>query len=409
MVRRALVIGGGVAGPVAAIALRGIGFEVAIAEARTERMEEAGSWFSLGPNGLNALADLGLADAVLAHAFPVPGLVFANAAGTILGAIEGGDEVERYGAEGVVLKRGPLHVALREAATARGIPYETGKRLEEITLRDGVAVTRFADGSEAEADLVVGADGIRSATRRFVAPDASGPTFTGIVGYSGFARPAGPPSVGEMRMTFGRRAFVGYAPAPDGEVYWYDNVHWSQDLPQDEDAGGDPTALRRWLTTLHADDPAPIPDLAATTPGPIRRWDIHDLPPLPCWHRGPVCLVGDAAHAAAPHGAQGASLAIEDAVVLARCLRDEPTVDDAFAAYQRERKPRVDGLYRQARSRGRQMLPRGPLAAWLRDRILPWALRQADVGDDWLYDYRTGWSTDGVGKSASRQVGKETS
>jgi 2-polyprenyl-6-methoxyphenol hydroxylase-like FAD-dependent oxidoreductase len=390
--RNALIIGGGIAGPVLAIALRRIGVSATVYEVRAEAMDHAGSWLALMPNGVNALKTLGIAGALAPDAIPVNGIAFHTGSGKRLGSISRMADAARFGADAVIMKRGQLHRALREEALRHGVRIEFGKQLVEIAVAgDGVSAN-FADGSVAEADFLVGCDGIHSRTRHFVAPDAPPPAYTGITGFGGFSRPAPPlPFSGEMETIFGKRAFAAYFVTPGGEVYWFDNLAWPQ-KPEWQELEAVPDAERReQLLRLHRDDPAPFPRIVRTTEGTIGSWIIHDLPPLPTWHRGPLCLVGDAAHATAPHGAQGASLALEDAIVLAKSLRDRPTVDEAFATYQNLRKARVERQVQQARRAGQQNLNSNPVALWLRDRLMPLFLQRSVGATDWLFDYRIDW------------------
>jgi 2-polyprenyl-6-methoxyphenol hydroxylase-like FAD-dependent oxidoreductase len=144
------------------------------------------------------------------------------------------------------------------------------------------------------------------------------------------------------------------------------------------------------LQSWHANDPAPIPEIIRSTKGIVGKWPVYDLPFLPTWHKGPVCLIGDAAHATSPHIGQGASLALEDAVVLARCLRDIPDLEWVFATYQGLRIERVETLVRQARRIGDRKIP-GPVAGWFRDLLLPLFLKAGANSMNWVYSYKVDW------------------
>jgi FAD-dependent urate hydroxylase len=120
-------------------------------------------------------------------------------------------------------------------------------------------------------------------------------------------------------------------------------------------------------------------------------YPIYDMPPLPTWHHGRVCLVGDAAHAIGPHVGQGASLALEDALMLAQCLRDVPDVAVAFATFDRLRRQRVDPIVAQARRTGQQKAPAGWIGRKMRDVVLPLFLRSAARAAGEIYRYPVEW------------------
>ncbi|WP_268903559.1 FAD-dependent oxidoreductase [Herbidospora solisilvae] len=125
--------------------------------------------------------------------------------------------------------------------------------------------------------------------------------------------------------------------------------------------------------------------------GACRSFSNFDLPTVPKWSNSRMVIVGDAAHATSPSSGQGASMAIEDAVVLARCLRDHD-VPDAFAVYERLRRARVERIVAQGKRNGDGKAP-GPVGAYLRDLFLPVVLRQvAKRGSlSWMYDHRIAW------------------
>jgi 2-polyprenyl-6-methoxyphenol hydroxylase-like FAD-dependent oxidoreductase len=383
--KRALLIGGGIAGPVLAVFMKKIGFDPVVYEGRPEPNDEAGAFLNLAPNGRAVLGALGIGEEIEALGTPTTAIAFYNHRGKKLG-----ENPERT----VLLKRGLLNRGLREAAIRRGVPVEFGKRLTgvEVTPRR-TAVARFEDGTEAEGDLLVGCDGIRSRTRRSVFPDAPEPRYTGVHDCGAFARAPGvTPSDGIMRMTFGKEAFFGYQAVPSGEIYWFQNFHQAAEPGRDE-LGAIPNAeYRRKLLAMHRDDHAPIAEIIRSTEGPIERWPLYEMPPVPRWHAGPVCLVGDAAHATTPHVGQGASMALEDAIVLAKCLRDFPDTEAAFAAYERARKERVEKVVEMARRMGNGKNPPGAFGRAVRDLVLPFFLKMGVKAIDEVYAYRVAWN-----------------
>jgi 2-polyprenyl-6-methoxyphenol hydroxylase-like FAD-dependent oxidoreductase len=375
----ALVIGGGIAGPVMAMFLRRAGFDPVILEGRPGPMDEAGAFLNLAPNGLGVLETLGILGAVSAVGTPTTSIEFLNHQGRRLG---------RFPETTLLIRRGALHRVLREAAMAEGIECEYGKRLIGVEHEVAGAVARFADGTSRRGELLVGCDGVHSAVRRAILPDARAPEYTGIVDSGGFAPADAAGADGVMRMLFGRRGFFGWQITPSGETYWFENFH--QCTPPELDGISD-GEWRERLLELHAGDPDPVADCIRHTPGPIGRWPIYDLPTLRTWHRGAVCLVGDAAHATSPHAGQGASLALEDAIVLARCLRDIPDLERAFSSYEAVRRPRVEKLVREARQTGKRKAAGNPVSRRIRDLMLPIFLRMGMRGLREVYRYRIEW------------------
>ncbi len=389
---RALIIGAGIAGPVAAMFLQRAGWEVNVFEARPGPAAEEGAFLNLAPNGVNVLGLLGIDVEAAADGFPLSGMTMRNAAGRVIGTVDGREELARFGARSVVVKRAELHRALTGAAEQAGVPITYGKRLTGIEqTTDGVTAT-FADGSVAHGDVLLGCDGIHSRTRRLILPHAPAPEYTGIVDCGAFVRPNPPLApTPNMQMVFGRKAFFGYLVRPDGETYVFCNIAWPEKPTREELAAISGEEWRRRLRALAEGEPAPIPAIVAAIEGDVGKWPIYDIPSLPTWHQGRVCLLGDAAHATSPHVGQGASTALEDAAELARCLRDVPDPARAFVVFEELRKERVERLVSQARRIGMQKTTISPFQAWLRDRFIGLGLRFGARASDWVYSYRVNW------------------
>ncbi|HEX6938577.1 MAG TPA: FAD-dependent monooxygenase [Longimicrobiales bacterium] len=402
--RKALIIGCGIAGPVAAMFLERVGIGAEIFEARSGPDDEAGAFLNLMPNGMNVLKTLGIHGEVAAHGFPSTGIAFFGARAKSLGQLQMGGE-ERYGVTPIVIRRGRLSRSLREAAERRGIEVRWGKKLVAVTDggTDGV-VARFEDGTEARGDFLLGCDGIHSRVRRSIFPAAREPVYTGVLDSGAVVRmPDVPPTGPVMRMYFGRRAFFGYTRTPTGDVYWFSNHHDRREPARGELDAIPDEAWKQCLLALHRGDPDPVERIIWNTDGRIGRWPIYDLPLLPRWHRGRVCLLGDAAHATSPHVGGGASLALEDAVVVAKHLRDAPDAEAAFAAFQASRYARVSRLVREARRTGNQKAVSNPVLVAIRDLVLPLFLKRASASSDWIHGYRVEWESpaDGVHAGAA--------
>lgn len=378
--KRVLIVGGGIGGPVLGMALRQEGFDVRLVEARSASAAGEGAFLGLAPNGMNALSSLNLADRVgeLGHA--CTGFRFSNRKGKTLGEIDRSEDPERFGYALTIVRRGDLHRLLAAAADEQGVVLERGKRLTALDAASGVA--RFADGSMAEADLVVGCDGLRSTVRSLVFPDFPSPRFSDLFDYGGFA-PYVPASLtpGVNEMVFGRRAFFGAFATPRGQTFWFHNG------PPPQAHAKDQAPLDR-LLALHAEDPPWIADLLRASPQVLGPWPLYELEPLPAWSRGRVVLLGDAAHAMSPSAGQGASLAIEDALVLARSLARHTDQTVALSNYERLRRPRVQRIAKVARKSSNGKAPASSLAESVRDLVLPFFLRLGGAAQEREYGYR---------------------
>jgi 2-polyprenyl-6-methoxyphenol hydroxylase-like FAD-dependent oxidoreductase len=371
-----LVVGAGIAGPVAAIALARAGFEATVYEASEAPRDDAGSFFNLAPNGIAVLRALGI-DAVLdGIGFRNDRLVFQN---------ERGDVLEDVAVGGLTLMRGALSRALRRAAEQHAVRFVFGKSVDTVAAATDGAIARFADGSVVRACAVIGADGVHSRTRASVLPHGPRPVHTGVLNLGGIVL-TDLPSTGEaMHMVFGRRAFFGYAVRPSGETYWFSNDARRAEPAADVATRLPGEAIRERLLALHRGDPPEVARIIRAIEGEVGVYPVYELPLLPAWHRGPVCVIGDAAHAVGPHVGQGVSLALEDAFVVADCLAAHQDPSAAFQAFERARRDRIVPIVRQSRRTARQKAPAGWLFRRIRDLMLPMFLRQAAAGARDLY------------------------
>ncbi len=383
--KQALIIGGGIAGPVTAMALRRAGIDAEIYEAYGRGSDGVGAFLTLAANGLAALRELDLDQMVCDLGMDSPRMRMSNGRGKVLASLRSPSRT---------LKRADLYEALRDEAVRRGVRIHYGKRLQDATATaDGVRAA-FTDGTSAAGDLLIGADGLRSRTRTIIDPGAPAARHVGLLNTGGFASGVkAPGETGTAYFIFGRRCFFGYLIHPNGEVWWFANPPSPKEPTPEELAAITPSQWRARLIALFKDDSGPMLDIIRATPHIVSGWNTYDFPTVHKWFNDRMVLVGDAAHATSPSSGQGASMAIEDAVVLAKCLRDIPVLPDAFAAFEGLRRERVERIVAQGRRNGSGKAP-GLMGAFMRDLFMPVVMRQVEKKNlmAWMHDYRISWA-----------------
>ncbi|MGW5385895.1 FAD-dependent monooxygenase [Nocardia sp. NPDC003963] len=354
--RRAVIVGAGIAGLTAAIALRARGWQVEVLE-RATAVEPAGSGLSLWPNGLRGLDMIGIGTEVREQSLAATEGGMRDTAGRWLARTDIGELRDRYG-DLVVIHRTRLSEILH-AALGTGAHFGCAVDAVEFTER-GVLVRHSAGSTE--ADLVLGADGINSTVRAALWPRARPPVYAGYTAWRTIVTPSEPVASGGE--TLGRGQRVGIAPLRDGRVYLFAtaNLPAGQRFP-----GNELGEVRRRFGSWH--DPIPAL-LAAVDPETVLRHDIYELPTLPTYVRSSAVLLGDAAHAMTPNLGQGANLAIEDAVTLAALLDRISDIPTALAEYDRVRRVRIRPLARISHRMGAALQLSWPAVAPVRNAVL---------------------------------------
>ncbi len=355
--REALIIGAGIGGLACALALQRTGWRVRVLE-RASELQEIGAGLTLSPNATRALGWLSVLDSLQGVLSLPPYQVMEDPeSGREIGRFtRGARALEEYGAAYAFVHRADLQAGLA-AAVRRLDPdaIRVGRDCVEVRAGgDGAAVV-FADGSELRGDLLVGCDGIRSRVRAALHPDES-PRYTGYVAWralvpyakvSPSALPAG------SAVVYGpRKVIVRYRLEPRrllNVAAFAQRSAWTEEgwnVPADP---AEPQAL-------FADWHAGVRDtLAALTPGELFRWGLFDREPIDAYARGSIALLGDAAHPMLPFLGQGAALALEDAVVLARALAAEPAIPRALERYDALRRPRGTEAVLESRAAARRL------------------------------------------------------
>ena len=404
--RTALIIGGGLTGPAAGMALRKAGLEATVYEAYDTPADNLGGGFTIATNGLDALAALEALDAIAGLGLPAPAIAMYNGRGRLLGTVQTGLPGPG-GPDSTSFKRRDMFRVMREEAERRGVRTVFGKRLTGLTENADSITARFADGTEAAADILIGADGIHSTVRRIIDPGAPAPRYTGLLPFGGFApNPGLAPEPGVWKFAFGRRAFMGWF-VPDAEqVWWFIAVPSATPLSRRQILDEGVAAWAERLIALFEGEDVPAAEIVRTQgDGVIVVGAEHDLPNVPVWHRGRAVIIGDAAHAASTSSGQGGSMALEDAVTLGRCLRDCPDHVSAFTMLHELRRDRV-GKVIALGAKTASSKAAGPLAARLRDLFMTVGFRYfyKPESSAWLLRHHIDWDEPVLGTPAKTAV-----
>lgn len=330
---RVAVVGAGIGGLTAAIALRRAGHDVVVHE-QASTLGDVGAGITITPNAWKGLASLGLGDALTTQADVVPQQAIRawNSGAAIMEITRGSATMIAYGAPYAMLHRADLHAILVATLGA-----------ERIALGSAVE-----NAEQLDTDAVIAADGLKSVARSilFGNPPAR---FTGHVAWRGLVPadrlPAEAAKPGSVVWAGPGRIFVRY-PVRRGALI---NLVGLTRTDQWRGEGwSNAVAMDDWLAEFDGWHPDVTTAIAATGDDSRIAWGLFAREPLPAIVKGRVALLGDAAHPMLPFMGQGAAMAIEDGVMIGRAFEAGATVEEAFARYQAARKPRTDFIQRQS-------------------------------------------------------------
>ncbi|MEC5128717.1 FAD-dependent monooxygenase [Verrucomicrobiales bacterium BCK34] len=356
-----VILGAGIGGLTLAAHLQSKGIRCRIYE-QAEQLGEVGAGIGLWSNAVSCLEQIGIDETFWStRGCEIFQAEIASSSGKVLSRCDVRPVVEKIGTGSFVVHRGDLHRAIAQQVAPDSI--QTGKQLVDLKILDDGVRLRFADGAEETAGIAVGADGLRSQTRASLFGEIP-PRYSGQTCYRGIAKK----KIGErhvLREIQGRGPRAAVIPLDDERVYWWttENTPESGNRPPHEE--------KSHLLSLYDDWAFGVADVIEATPAEsILRNDLYDRPPLPTWSRGPVTLLGDAAHPTTPNLGQGACMAIEDAFFLGTLLADSGKPATAFSQYEKLRKSHCESIVKASRRFGWIGGWSHPLAVGLREMMM---------------------------------------
>ncbi|SFL82601.1 2-polyprenyl-6-methoxyphenol hydroxylase [Paenibacillus sp. 1_12] len=366
--RRAMIIGAGIGGLCAAIALRNEGWKVTLYE-RSSGIRQVGAGIVLAANAMKVLRKLGVADQVQAEGAPIGRAEIRTWDGKLLVDLPTTQQAKKYGSPSYIVHRVKLQTILLDAL-GKTADVQFSKKLVGWNQDKDQVTAVFEDGCTGEGELLIGADGIRSIVRRQLLGNTSlrYSGFTALRGISVFDDKRYPLDVGGGFEAWGPGKRFGYTYLGNGLIYWFAAINSEEGTPYPA-AERKQKALhefRGWYQPIEA-------VIAATEETDILSHDIYDCRPTGRWTEGRVALLGDAAHAMLPNLGQGGAQAMEDALVLAQCLQSVDTgIPSALQEYEQHRISRTTKVVRQSRLMAKVVQTEIPAAI----RVRNWLLRK---------------------------------
>jgi len=358
LTRTALIVGAGIGGLSAGLALRQAGWTIRIFE-RGSSPRELGFGLGLAPNAIAALRTLGVGEVVLSRGFEPRRAQLRRLDGTVLKRAE--LPPEALGGPMIVTLRPALHGALLEAVGTEAITLQSD--VTGFAETNARVTLQTPNGTVAEGDVLIGADGAGSLVRRSLHPLEGPPRSSGIVAVRGAVHGA-LHHLGDLDAVYylGRGVESMLVRASDTCIYWFLSMARALVPPGIQD----PRAI---LALMSPRFDATFRAVTSATDD-LRYDELIDRDPIPFWGRGVVTLLGDAAHPVLPHTGQGAAQAIVDAVTLGEMLTGDVDVEQALRAYERARLDKTATLLKQGRRTARIMGTMNPLACYLREMVV---------------------------------------
>ena len=395
--KKVIIIGGGIAGCVFALALDKIGMKSEIFEARKVPEDNVGLFHYLSSNAMNVYKVLELYDKLKDSGHVCNGVIHYKDNGKPLARIDEKDSLKDYGANSIMIKREFLTKILRDEIQSKQIPIHFEKKINNITNIGKSNVTaHFEDGTSAEGSLLVGSDGIHSKTRSIILPDAPKPYYTKMVVTGGYTKTKitdKEPNL--IHSNYGKKGFLAYFVIPDSDdVWWWNGVSYPKEETRE---GMEKISDEKWQETMiemYADDPPVIQNIINSDEITFLKYPISDMLSMETWYKQNICLIGDAVHATSPTNGQGAAMASEDGLMLAKCLRDIDDIEQAFAKFQQLRQKRVEKIVKIGRTAGEGYLMTNPIKKWFRNTMIVVMLNSPFFGrmKNFFFGYSVDWN-----------------
>jgi 2-polyprenyl-6-methoxyphenol hydroxylase-like FAD-dependent oxidoreductase len=374
--KKIILVGGGIGGAATALALDHAGFEPVVYE-RTQQLREVGAGVALWANATHVLKELGVLSDALREGDLVTNYQFLSQTGKELLNLR----VDHFEVPAIGIHRADLQALLwRQLSSEQSVLGQAFERFEQVGNK---VRAHFAGGLADEGDALIGADGLKSRVRAQLFGEAK-PIYRGMTAYRALTHYV--PATykrGYICEFLGSGKAFGFLAIGKGRMYWYVASIASEGQP---DA---PIGRKQELQDMFQDWPEPIPELiAATDEANILKNDLYDRVPIRDWGKQNITLLGDAAHPTLPTMGQGACMAIEDALVVTKCLLEQSDPKDAFRQYESLRLVRTKKIVEQSLMIGKSFQIENRVFVALRNRLMKLLAQQFENDYKALHAYR---------------------